>query len=162
MCECHIEIIGLLWLSLDKCRNPLCLQITGNEIDWQGKGEKERGAAYVNCRVQKAEERKRRKHERPNGGELSSSYWIISDCQRLKGRSLHGTVEIPPNLLSVWGNQSFITFPISQISPSLCQHVYFSAIFKTEFVSECSVKFCGVWRFRFTSLLLLFFKLHCH
>lgn len=30
--------------------------------------------------------------------ELSSSSWIISDCQWLKGWLLHGTAEIPPNL----------------------------------------------------------------
>ena len=30
--------------------------------------------------------------------ELSSSSWIISDCQWLKGRLLHSTAEIPPNL----------------------------------------------------------------
>lgn len=48
--------------------------------------------------------------------ELSSSYWIISDCLRLKGRLLHCTAEIPPNLLSVWGSQSVITLPISPVS----------------------------------------------
>lgn len=63
MCECHTEIMGLILLSLDKCRNPLCFQITGNERDRRGKSEKEKGAACVNCRVQKAEEGKRHKEE---------------------------------------------------------------------------------------------------
>lgn len=49
--ECHNEIIGLILLSLDKCRNPLYFQITGNERDWWGKSEKEKRAACVNCRV---------------------------------------------------------------------------------------------------------------
>ncbi len=94
-------------------------RLTGGE--WKGK----RGS----MRELQSTESGRRKEawRRGNANDLmvgkrdrSSSYWIISDCQWLKGWLSYGTAEILPNFLSVEGSQSFITNPISPISTSLC------------------------------------------
>ena len=49
--------------------------------------------------------------------ELSSSSWIISDCQWLKGRLLQGTAEIPPNLPPNLPRSEAAKVPL--LSPSL-------------------------------------------
>lgn len=101
--EC--EIMGLILLSLHKRTKPTLLSNQGMRETDRGWLKRKKGQ-----RASIAEYRKRKKEEgeRLNGGERerSSSYWIISDCQWLKGWLLHGATEIPPNLLSFWGGQS--------------------------------------------------------
>lgn len=62
-CECHSQIMGLIFLSLDEHRHPLSLQISGNEQDQQRESRKEKGAASVNCRLQKAGKGGEEKHK---------------------------------------------------------------------------------------------------